>query len=545
MFLKVSSLYYTTSVNCFKNCFERLEGMQLKKLVINQSLLKKVSLFFFLFLMTFILVKRSDNASDIVSQQQINSYNQGWNKVGNTWIYINQDKNLAKGFSDINGYRYYFDDSGAMQIGWQTIDGKWYYFNSSGVMSTGWTKVKNNWFYMDKDGVMLKGIIEVNGNKYYMAENGAMQIGWQTINGKWYYFNSNGAMNIGWIKSRNNWFYMDKDGVMKVGLCEINGSKYYFEQSGAMASGWKLIDGTWYVFHESGAMNTGWEYCNGYWYHMGENGAMQKGWIQVNGCWYYLDAVSGVMQKGWINLGGTYFYATSTGAIQVGWAYIGDKWYYFNPNGTMATGKTRIGDKNYFFLASGEWIKNPLGIDVSKYQRDIDWEQVSNNVSYAIIKAHGQTGEDPYYSANMKGAKQNGVPVGVYSYTYSTTVDQATNEANAVVQLVNREGGVDLPIYFDIEDAAQRDLDIQSRTDLVNAFCNVVRNSGYRPGVYASMNWFNHYIDMDQIPSDVSIWCARYSSKEPNIKRPCEIWQYSSTGTIPGIAGNVDLDWTM
>ena len=137
----------------------------------------------------------------------------------------------------------------------------------------------------------------------------------------------------------------------------------------------------------------------------------------------------------------------------------------------------------------------------------------------------------------MKQAKAHGVKVGIYIYSKATNEAMAVEEASLAVQLAQEQGGVSLPIYIDIEDGCQKGLSRDQLTSIANAFCQTVANSGYRPGVYASYNWWNNRLNAGSI--NASKWVARYNTI---CGMPCDIWQYSSKGTMPGIGGNVDVN---
>ena len=133
-----------------------------------------------------------------------------WKKSNGGWWY-QTGKSYAKGWNQIGGKWYYFDNNGWMKTGWQSIGGKWYYFNGSGVMATGWNKVNGTWYYHTSSGAMTTGWNKIGSTWYYHNGSGAMLTGWQAIGGKWYYFNGNGAMQTGrWVGN----YYVKNDGTM-------------------------------------------------------------------------------------------------------------------------------------------------------------------------------------------------------------------------------------------------------------------------------------------------------------------------------------------
>ncbi len=193
---------------------------------------------------------------------------------------------------------------------------------------------------------------------------------------------------------------------------------------------------------------------------------------------------------------------------------------------------------------------NKLGIDVSKWNGEIDWDKVKKaGVDFAIIRAGyrgSKTGvivEDPYFRINMHAAAASDVMTGVYFFTQATNEVEAVEEASAVLQLIN-DYHLDYPIYIDTEGAGGNGradkLDVETRTAVCDAFCRTIENAGYRAGVYASRNWYHNNLKTRQLEK-YNIWLAEYRSV-PLYQGYYKMWQYTSKGRIDGIKGNVDLD---
>lgn len=191
-----------------------------------------------------------------------------------------------------------------------------------------------------------------------------------------------------------------------------------------------------------------------------------------------------------------------------------------------------------------------VGIDVSKWNGDIDWDKVkAEGVEFAIIRAGyrgsvtGSIVQDPKFEENMRGATAAGIKVGVYFFTQAVNEVEAVEEASAVLRLV-REYSLDYPIFIDTEGAGGSGradgLDKETRTLVCEAFCRTVSNAGIRGGVYASRNWYNNNLDMNRLDA-YYIWLAEYRSA-PLYQGYYQMWQHSSKGKIDGIKGNVDLD---
>lgn len=195
-------------------------------------------------------------------------------------------------------------------------------------------------------------------------------------------------------------------------------------------------------------------------------------------------------------------------------------------------------------------VKDIFGIDVSKYQKDIDWNRVAaSGVKFAIIRCgyrgskSGVLVEDPYFKKNIEGAKAAGIKVGVYFFTQAVNETEAVEEASMAVALA-KNFGLDYPIFIDSEGAGGNGradaLDKEQRTAILVAFCETVNNAGFNAGVYSSRCWYNDKLDADKL-EDYCIWDAEYRSS-PLYKGRYDIWQYSSAGTIDGIDTRVDLN---
>lgn len=191
-----------------------------------------------------------------------------------------------------------------------------------------------------------------------------------------------------------------------------------------------------------------------------------------------------------------------------------------------------------------------IGIDVSKWNKEIDWDKVKNaGVEFAIIRAGyrgsstGSLIEDPLFRTNMRGAAASGIPVGVYFFTQAVDEKEAVEEASAVIQLV-QEYKLSYPIFIDTEGAGGNGradgLDEETRTLVCEAFCRTIENAGYQAGVYASRNWYNNNLTAERL-ENYCIWLAEYRSV-PLYQGYYHLWQYTSKGAVDGIEGNVDMN---
>lgn len=192
-----------------------------------------------------------------------------------------------------------------------------------------------------------------------------------------------------------------------------------------------------------------------------------------------------------------------------------------------------------------------LGIDVSKWNQEIDWEAVKNaGIEFAIIRCGyrgASTGAlviDPRYKENIEGAIEAGIPVGVYFFTQARDEVEAVEEASMVIRLIE-DYDVDYPVFLDSESAGGRGradgLDSDERTRAHRAFLQTIQAAGYETGIYASRNWLKDRIDMTRL-SDYRIWLAEYADAPTYDEYYYHMWQYTSKGTVDGISTNVDLN---
>jgi GH25 family lysozyme M1 (1,4-beta-N-acetylmuramidase) len=191
------------------------------------------------------------------------------------------------------------------------------------------------------------------------------------------------------------------------------------------------------------------------------------------------------------------------------------------------------------------------GIDVSYYQGQIDWEKVkASGIEFAIIRigyrgygAEGKLVEDKLAYDNLEGALKAGLKVGVYFFSQATSVEEALEEADFVLERI-RKYDITMPVVFDweyiSEEARTANVDPRTLTDCYLAFCGKLEEEGYTP-----MAYFNSYqsrkmmylTELEQYP----FWLALYSDRMTYPYR-IEMWQYTDSGKVPGIEGNVDIN---
>ena len=188
------------------------------------------------------------------------------------------------------------------------------------------------------------------------------------------------------------------------------------------------------------------------------------------------------------------------------------------------------------------------GIDVSKYQGSINWSQVKGagydfafiRVGYCNYDGTIAEGFDPYYEVNMKNAIAAGMNVGVYVYSYAKTTDAARVCANAVLEKI-KPYKLTMPVAFDYEDSkTYASLGKNNNTAICKEFLQTIQNAGYYSMLYTYTSFANSYLNMSDL-SAFDTWIADYRGYV-GYKGSYGIWQYSSTGTVPGISGNVDMN---
>lgn len=203
-----------------------------------------------------------------------------------------------------------------------------------------------------------------------------------------------------------------------------------------------------------------------------------------------------------------------------------------------------------------EYVENGVvtshkGIDVSKYQADIDWKAVKEDgVEYAFVRLglrgyeSGKLVLDEYFDKNMRGANEADVAAGVYFFTQAITVEEAKEEAAYVLENI-AEYDVTCPIVFDVEmivgaNGRANNLTKEERTDITIAFCEVIRQAGYTPMIYGNVKCFTKMLDLARL-EDYEKWYAFYDNY---MYIPYEVscWQYTEKGTVKGIKNKVDLN---
>ena len=439
-----------------------------------------------------------------------------------------------------------------MQTRFVTVGNDTYYFSIyDGKAIKGWfTQENGDRYYADKDtAVIAKGKVSVDGVLYWFWNDGVVASPirpgeFVTFDGKTYYYDEQGEIVVGWFKVGEKTYYASLDrGVIAKGMQTIDGETYFFDlETGTMQTRFVWFDGEYYYFSIY-------------------NGKMVKGWFtQEDGSQYYADSQTGVIARGFKTLDGKkYHFDSDTGKMSKGWFMVSGEKYYADPNtGELyRNGFYTIDGKNYYFDEEGrcEQLSPAKGIDVSAAQGNIDWKQVADSgVEFAIIRAvhwaNGGYSIDPYFYQNVVNAKAYGIKVGAYIYSYAFSEAEAIEEATFFINapevkaLKNAGINFDFPIFFDYEDNLiwANTTSNDQRTNILRTGMVVLDQNGYYPGFYMSDAQSRQYVNTSQLISEgYDFWVANWGSSQ-SYGTKAAMWQYSSTGRVAGIAGNVDLD---
>lgn len=183
------------------------------------------------------------------------------------------------------------------------------------------------------------------------------------------------------------------------------------------------------------------------------------------------------------------------------------------------------------------------GIDVSKWQGNIDWAKVKKDgIQFAMIRSSygwGSKNIDKYFEQNYKNAKAVGMPVGAYHYSYAMNPEEAKKEAKLCLSALKGKT-FEYPIAFDIEEFKVFELGKEKVSEIIKAFCDTLENAGYYVCVYSSKYRIENYFT-EQIFRRYDLWVAQWHEK-CTLKQGYGIWQNSNKGTVNGITGNVDTD---
>lgn len=190
------------------------------------------------------------------------------------------------------------------------------------------------------------------------------------------------------------------------------------------------------------------------------------------------------------------------------------------------------------------------GIDVSNANGSVNWNLLKGEIDFAILRcgfgSDIATQDDKQWSRNVSECNRLGIPWGVYLYSYAMNMEEAKSEAAHTIRLLKGLKPV-YPVYIDMEDAdgykaKKGGIGKDMATMICKLFCESISAAGYTAGVYANKDWAVNKINMSQL-STWTFWLAQYNSK-PTYDGKFDVWQYTSSGGLPGVSGKVDMNYS-
>ena len=445
------------------------------------------------------------------SAQRLPRYNSWVNENGNRY-YADGNGNYIRGIYEIDGVIYFFDpNTGALkrEAGWRIWGNGRYFTNGEGIayrnrfITFGIPK-----YYMGSDGAVKTGIYSTHDGHLYNADDYTGEViqvaHWIEKYGKRYFSNSVGELYKNqFITFGVPKFYMGSDGAVQTGIFTVNNGRLY-----------NADDRTGEIIQKAQ-------------------------WIEKNGKRYFSNAEGELYKNQFISFGNTYYYMGADGAVVVGSFYYNGESYTSNQEGIVNE-------------LNGPPGSRVLGIDVSYAQGAIDWNRVVKaGIKFAIIRAAfrgygtGRIVADEWFERNIKGAIAAGIKVGVYFFSQAINAEEGREEADYIINQVKKYK-ISLPIVIDTEyvsapNARANSISKEIRTEAVKAFCARVYERRYTALIYASTSWLNNQLDMSKL-SIYKVWVAQYYS-HVTYGGEFQCWQYTSSGSVPGINGRVDMNY--
>jgi len=210
------------------------------------------------------------------------------------------------------------------------------------------------------------------------------------------------------------------------------------------------------------------------------------------------------------------------------------------------------------FAMQGDYLaclsgKSELGVDVSVFQQDIDWQQVASaGVRFAMIRVgyrgYGETGNvltDENAQKNYQGAKNAGLKIGAYFFSQAVTVEEAKEEARLLLESIDG-WKIDMPVVYDwervdwVESSRTKELPVETVIECTKAFCQEIARAGYKPMIYFNTRLAEEEGYLEAL-LDYDMWLAMYDTTM-DYPYAIDMWQYTDSGVIPGIPTNVDIN---
>ncbi len=185
------------------------------------------------------------------------------------------------------------------------------------------------------------------------------------------------------------------------------------------------------------------------------------------------------------------------------------------------------------------------GIDASRWQGDVDWEAVAaSGVEFVILRGGTSYGKDTRFEEYYAAAKEAGLHIGSYFYTYAVNEEEAVRDAELFLDCLSGKQ-FDMPIYLDVEYEKQKELSVEELSGMVCTMLEILREQGYYCGVYASESWYKRRLNAELFGERENLWVAKWSTSRrltQNMSENYGMHQYSDSGRVDGIDGDVDLD---
>jgi GH25 family lysozyme M1 (1,4-beta-N-acetylmuramidase) len=189
-------------------------------------------------------------------------------------------------------------------------------------------------------------------------------------------------------------------------------------------------------------------------------------------------------------------------------------------------------------------------VDVSEYQQDVDWDQVkAAGFDFAFIRigyrgySVGQIKPDDLAREHLASAKAAGLDVGVYFYAQAISPEEAAEEARWCLDFLGGEI-LDLPVVYDWEwvdrQARTGSMDRETLTECAKTFCQIIERSGHQAMIYFNTHVARDLLDLEEL-AEYPFWLAQYKD-QMDFPHRIDLWQYTETGSVPGIQGDVDID---
>ena len=495
--------------------------------------------------------------------------------------YTDSTGKIQTGFVTIGEDTYYFDSDGKLQYGITEIGGEDYFLGEyTGKVQVGFvtSSLTGDRYYTDENGKILKGITELEDGSYFFGEyTGKIQTGYvqSSLTGKYYITDENGKIYKDSFDYNGTIYYTLEDGSLIDGFYDKEGARYYYIL-GVLQYGITEIEGEDYFLGEyTGKVQVGFvtSFLTGDRYYTDENGKILKGITKIGDQKYFLGELTGKIQTGWVTaLDGKIYYTNQEGVIQTGIQTIEGRVYKFDENGVIETGFQTINGNTYYYdvdgtmvtgvqKIQGSWYRfNPDGVlreqgfkriaDISYHQGKIDWDTLwsSGEIDGVILRIGYNGVEDSLFKEYLSNVKRLNIPYGVYLYSYAHNPAEAIFEANATVQMLSKyDVNPDYPVYYDIEsysipsqNESSDDISQEDYEGMVYNFSNRLQAAGYETKVYTYLNYaMNRFNENTRSMVD---WIAHYTSWDCGYELPHRGWQYTSTGRLPGISTNVDLN---